>query len=285
MLTTQERYHLQYYVLTNLDEISEYERIYEAQVRFHYPHFTEEEITMQKKPEFVDWMHYYVTTLTKECQAFPTWLQELVHGPLSVATPYKMYFTRGYGFKIYQEGTTRTTCNYGISSASDDLVYYGVLREILEIQYPGMLGMKYVVFYCDWYNPIEGYGVRHSQFGVTLVHFERRLQKYDPFVLASQPDQVCYIRYPHVTTSTFSWFTVTLIYPRGRIDGVSDHDPMQQNELDVLGSVPSSLEVDIVVDFTSFGNSVVFDDSEDEPNEFEEELDFAGSSDYSSDSE
>lgn len=125
--------------------------------------------------------------------------------------PYKIYCTIEYGFKIYQEGSTRTTSNYVISSTSGDLIYYDVLGEILEVQYPGMLGMKCIIFNCDWYNPIEGYSVRHDQFGVTSLHSDRGLQKYDPFILVLQADQMCYIRYPRVTTAQDLWLTVTSI--------------------------------------------------------------------------
>lgn len=87
----------------------------------------------------------------------------------------------------------RPTSDYGVSTQSGDLVYYGVLREILEIHYPGLLDLRCVAFLCDWYDPLIGSGVRHGQFGVTSINGKRGLQQYDPFILASQADQVSFI--------------------------------------------------------------------------------------------
>ncbi|CAE5960347.1 unnamed protein product [Arabidopsis arenosa] len=173
------------------------------------------------------------------------------------------------------------TSNYGISSQSGNLVYYEVLHEILEVHYPGMIELRFVAFYWDWYDPTRG--VRQDEFGVTSVHSIRKLPKYDPFILASQEDQVCYIRYPRVKNKDDHWITVTAIHPRGRVDGVCDHDPLQQNGVGYLGPVELSLEVDLVVDFDSDGDDEVHEDSEDEVEEFDDSDSIP--SDYSLDSD
>lgn len=104
---------------------------------------------------------------------------------------YPRYCTRGYAFRIHEDGSTRTTSDYGILSKSGDDVYYGVLKEVLEVRYSGLMNLRCIVFLCDWYDPNIGRGVRVDKFGVTSVHSKRRLLKYDPFILASQADQVC----------------------------------------------------------------------------------------------
>lgn len=220
-------------------------------------------------------------------QSIPTWLVEFVNGPLYVAEAYPMYCTRGYAFKILRPKKIRPTCDYGVSAQSSDLVYYGVLREILEVRYPGMINLRCIVFSCDWYDPILGRGVKHDEFGVTTIHMRKRLREYDPFILASQADQVCYIKYPRATDVDDPWITVTSINPRGRIVGISDdseHDPLQQNTLGTIGAVDHSLEVDLVVDFTIDVDDEVFDDSEEEIGEFEDATD-SEDSEYSSEEE
>ncbi|CAN6819012.1 unnamed protein product, partial [Brassica oleracea] len=114
----------------------------------------------------------------------------------------------------------------GVSSSSGDDVYYGNVREILEIQYPGMIGMRCIVFNCEWYDNVVGRGVSTDAFGVTSVHSRRRLDFYDPFILASQADQVCYIRYPRIRQRNDPWIVVMSINPRSRVQGV--FDPLQQ---------------------------------------------------------
>lgn len=120
-------------------------------------------------------------------------------------------------------------------------------------------------------------GVRHDEFGVTSVHSRRRLQKYDPFILASQAEKVCYIRYPRVKNKKDPWITVTKINPRGGIYGVFDHDPLQQSKTGFIGSIDNCLQVDLVVDFTAEGDNEVFEDSENEIDEFGEDSDSANS--------
>ena len=123
------------------------------------------------------------------------WVEEIIRFPLANVQSHVRYSSRGYAFKILREDRSVTTSDYGVSSQSGDLTYHGVIREIFDVQYPGMLGLRCVAFLCDWYDPLVGSGVRHDQFGVTSVHSRRRLQKYDPFVLASQVDQVSFFFY------------------------------------------------------------------------------------------
>lgn len=115
---------------------------------------------------------------------------EFSSGPNYIAKSYARYCTRGYAFRIYEDGTGRTTNDSGISVQAGGIVYYGILREILEIPYPGMLNMRCIVFSCDWYDPVVGSGVRVDQFGVTSIESKRKLLKYDLFILASKADQV-----------------------------------------------------------------------------------------------
>ncbi|KAL1214079.1 hypothetical protein V5N11_017245 [Cardamine amara subsp. amara] len=132
---------------------------------------------------------------------------EFVSGPIYNAKSYPRYCSRGYGFRIHDERMTRPSADYGVSVKSGNDVYYGILQEILEVKYPGMLDLRCIVFKCDWYDPVLGRGVDVDQFGVTSVNTNRRLQHYDPFILASQADQVCYIRYPRITRRSDPWVT------------------------------------------------------------------------------
>ena len=129
------------------------------------------------------------------------WFEEIVDGPLSLAMSSPAYFTRGYAFKVSREGAP--TVNSGIAVQAGDMSYYGVLKEVLEVQYSGTINLKCILFLCDWYNPQSGIGVRHTKFGVTEVNSSKRLNKYDHFIFASQADQVCYICYPRIINVTY----------------------------------------------------------------------------------
>ncbi|XP_024007302.1 uncharacterized protein LOC112083505 [Eutrema salsugineum] len=233
-------------IFTQIGRVSgkEYERVYMLQIREWFPSYTEDELMSHKQKDFAGWLQWHA----------------------------------------HKEGNSRITSSYGISSTTGDFVYYGILREILEVQYPEMVGLKCIVFYCDWYDPVEG--LRTDQFGVTSINSRKRLRKYDPFILGSQADQVCYIKYPRVTSRQDPWMTVTTIHPRGRVYGVSEHEPLQENVTGNLGEIKPSLEeVDLVVDFTDMEDDyVVYADSEPEIGEFDEHYE-SGTSEYSSDSD
>uniref|UniRef100_A0A0D3D8V6 Uncharacterized protein n=1 Tax=Brassica oleracea var. oleracea TaxID=109376 RepID=A0A0D3D8V6_BRAOL len=59
-LTEQERSHLQTYLLTNREDVLQYERIFMAEKRFEYRYATEDELEEMKQREFTGWMFTYV---------------------------------------------------------------------------------------------------------------------------------------------------------------------------------------------------------------------------------
>ncbi|XP_013624193.1 PREDICTED: uncharacterized protein LOC106330231 [Brassica oleracea var. oleracea] len=216
-------------------------------------------------------------------QHIDDWLREFVYGPDYVAKSYPRYCSRGYSFAVQKDGSSRRTNDSGVSSSSGDDVYYGNICEILEIWFPGMIGLRCTIFYCDWYDYTLGRGVEIDAFGVRSVHLQRKLQYYDPFILASQADQVCYIRYPRVRQRDDPWITVTSINPRGRVEGVSE--PLQPNSSSHLYPTEDLAAVELVVDLTRFGeDDVVHSESEAEIGEYGNDSDSC-SSDPSSDSE
>ncbi|KAG2286502.1 hypothetical protein Bca52824_046106 [Brassica carinata] len=126
----------------------------------------------------------------------------MVVGPNFVVKSYPRFCTRGYAFTTQKRRRSSTTYDAGVCSASGDDVYYGHIHEILEIKYLGMVGLRCTVFYCDWHDNTPDRGVRTDAFGVISVNSRRKLQYYDPFILASQADQVCYIKYPRNSTNS-----------------------------------------------------------------------------------
>ncbi|OAP00512.1 hypothetical protein AXX17_AT4G08950 [Arabidopsis thaliana] len=152
-------------------------------------------------------------------EEFPKWLKYYVKSGSSLV-------------KRRTASNNRQTVNDGIVVRTMDEEYYGVIEDILDVEYPRLI--KCVLFKCQCYDPTKERGVRLTKFGVTEINSSKKLNKYDPFVLASQVDQVCYIPYLRVKRIHDPWITATQINPRGRVDGVKDHDPMQQNYVDYV---------------------------------------------------
>lgn len=150
----------------------------------------------------------------------------LVHGPLLQVTSWPMYFCRGYIFHTYDHGKDKKNANYGVcvkgttsSGSSEEPGFYGVLREILELHYSGPPELKLVVFKCDWYDSTIGRGTRINKSGIIDINDKGSYGKYDPFVLASQVDQVCYVPYPRMTQPKKDqhWKACIMIPPRGKV--------------------------------------------------------------------
>ncbi|KAF2581183.1 hypothetical protein F2Q68_00002953 [Brassica cretica] len=256
---------------------------YMAEMCSQYRDATEDQLEHLKQNQFAGWLSKYVAHCLDCGPHIDDWLREFVYGPDYVAKSYPRYCSRGYSFAAQKEGSSRRTNDFGVSSSSGDDVYYGNICEILEIRFPGMIGLRCTVFYCDWYNYTLDRGVTIDAFGVRSVHSQRQLQYYDPFILASQADQVCYIRYPRVRQRDDPWITVTSINPRGRVEGVSE--PLQPNSSShVYPTEDLAAMYILLVDLTGFGEDVVHSESEAEIGEDGNDSDSC-SSDPSSDSE
>ncbi|RDX89432.1 hypothetical protein CR513_28836, partial [Mucuna pruriens] len=104
-------------------------------------------------------------------------LYDLARGPLRLAKSYPIYFVNGYKFHTIAWGEGKTTYNSGVcvsgighDEASND--YYGVLVEILELEWPSQAPKKLVLFYCNWFDP-SNRGMRmHKQYKIVELQFK-----------------------------------------------------------------------------------------------------------------
>lgn len=101
--------------------------------------------------------------------------------------------------------------------------FYKIFQKIIEVEFTGLLKLKCVLFKCDWFDPVVNKGVRLNKFGVVDVHSGRRYKKFEPFILASQAEQVSFISYPRIRDSCITWWTAIKVTPQGRIIGGDEH--------------------------------------------------------------
>ena len=68
------------------------------------------------------------------------------------------------------------------------------------------------------------------------VNYGRIYNKFEPFILSSQAEQVSFLPYPRLRSSGINWLAVIKITPRGRIVA-GEEPPLQEedaiNEVDV----------------------------------------------------
>ena len=103
-------------------------------------------------------------------------------------------------FHTEDSEANRKTQNSGVSVATKDgVTYYGVLIDIIELNYSAKL--RYVLFKCEWVDMESGRGYKTDKFGFPLVNFTRLIRKGnrlidEPYVLTFQVSEVFYVEDP-----------------------------------------------------------------------------------------
>ena len=99
-------------------------------------------------------------------------------------------------------------------SIKDD--FYGLLDEIIEIEYPGA-DLRVVLFKCTWFDPIKGMKV-HPKYNLIEINHKKKYNKYEPFILAQQGIQVYYASYPSLKRDKTDWQAVCKTKARKKIE-------------------------------------------------------------------
>lgn len=116
---------------------------------------------------------------------------------------YQVYFVNGFKFHTKNYSEKKATVNYGVciygtNYTESSYDYYGILEEIIILEYPRLPIKKVALFKCDWYDPTPNIGTRvHKKYNFVDVNQTKRLNKYEPFILAGQAAQVCFVPYPY----------------------------------------------------------------------------------------
>lgn len=106
--------------------------------------------------------------------------------------------------------------NSGVCITTGSGDFYGKILEILEVEYPGYPKKTAFVFKCHWYDPTDKVGIRvHKNYNLVDINIKRKFNKFEPFVLAMQPTQVCYMPYPSLNQNNIDWMAVFKVKPRG----------------------------------------------------------------------
>ncbi|XP_013594978.1 PREDICTED: uncharacterized protein LOC106303189 [Brassica oleracea var. oleracea] len=200
-LQTKDFHHAHTYVLLNCEQLRPFERLFDERMIADHPDISDNNLIKLKEKDFANWLLKHVEDNCAD-KSYPNWLQSLAHGPMGTVS----------------------------SGLSDEPDFYGIIRDIIELHYHGPVELKVVVFFCDWYDSTSGRGIRRNKSGIIDVNVTKRYGKYDPFILASQADQVCYVPYPRVTRKREQqWEAAIVIQPRGKVlvDGNLDFTAMQ----------------------------------------------------------
>ncbi|XP_078160746.1 uncharacterized protein LOC144556130 [Carex rostrata] len=136
--------------------------------------------------------------------------------PSKQAYFYDGYEVNGYRFHTESCGENKVTQSSGVCIKGEwdangvQIDYYGLLQDVCELQYDAH---TVVLFRCDWFDIINGVKV-DRKYGLVEVKHASRLANYEPFVLAAQATQVCYLPYALQKAERKLWWVAMKASPK-----------------------------------------------------------------------
>ncbi|XP_071695507.1 uncharacterized protein [Rutidosis leptorrhynchoides] len=254
------------YVLLNCVEIEEYVKIFVEEKKTSEPNLTDQQIESRLHSDFANWFKIYAHNSNNVDNRI---IKDVALGPLRNVTTYPVYFVNGYKFHTRDHGSNRSTFNSGVclkgssyGNLSSD--YYGILVEIVQLEYPALPIKSVVLFKCDWFDPTPNVGVKiHKEYNLVDVNHKRRFKMYEPFILASQSLQVYYASYPTLRRGK--------VKPRPNIDLPIDSmafqdDEVEAHSVDVVDQVSTPLNdpSGVLVDIDDGNDDVQFGEDDDD---------------------
>ncbi|KAM3216626.1 hypothetical protein P3L10_026067 [Capsicum annuum] len=203
-------------------------------------------------PEVLPFYNYFVA-LHRDATVYPmfsVWFREYVHiplnydpngqflcdiawGPNAKVKNFSKYSVNGYRFHTEKFSKGKKTNNSGVWVKGDGGVdYYGVLHEILELDYHvGWPMKKLVLFRCKWYGRMPRLGTKvHPQYKIVEIKRTREYELYDPFFIAQNVKQVYYTPYT-LCKNKSAWRVVIKTKPVGRVVVKDALDIAYQNDI------------------------------------------------------
>ncbi|XP_004301411.1 PREDICTED: uncharacterized protein LOC101302366 [Fragaria vesca subsp. vesca] len=159
-------------------------RVHKEELTLSDPHLITDNSLLEKThlETFVVWLQAKIMSEAREGFLSDT-LKLLVKGPRFYAMSHIGFVIHGKHFHTIDANVS--TADYGVHIEADSsLNYYGIIREILVLDY---YIFRLAIFRCDWANIVSG--VKKGD-GFTLVNLRDGLDKKDQFILASHAKQV-----------------------------------------------------------------------------------------------
>lgn len=164
-------------------------------------------------------------------------LLALAEGPILRTIQYTGCILNGVKWLVKHIDRNRTTQNSGVmtpgSHDGEDCCFYGSLTSVVKVQF--MRGYKVFLFKCLWYNTnIKGKKVVQN-YHLKSVNINTHWYDNDPYVLATQANQVFYLDDPKLG---HPWKVVQRIQPRHvwnvleKDENVHEDDNVDDNEDD-----------------------------------------------------
>ncbi|XP_058000739.1 uncharacterized protein LOC131178813 [Hevea brasiliensis] len=207
------------YVLLNCPKIDIYLKMFHTELQQTSHNISDAEVNELIEQRFSNWFKSHARSANIDNK----FIKDLAEGPLKSVISYPVYFINGYRFHTINHGVNRSTMNSGVcirgstyGDTTDD--YYGLLKEVIQLEYPALPIKRVVLFKCEWFDITPNVGIKvHKHYNLVDINHRKRLNKYEPFILASQAEQMVYIPYPSLRRDKADWYTVCKVKPRATV--------------------------------------------------------------------
>lgn len=159
-------------------------------------------------------------------------LLSLARGPDFRVNTFAGCNVNGFRFHIKARERERKTQNSGVmvkgEHADKETYFYGIITDIVEVEY-SFTQNRVVVFKCDWWDLRNNSGIKvDKQSNITSINMSKTWYSDQPFILASQAEQVFYLQDMKLGGN---WHVVELVSPRSSYDVPEKHeDDLVDNE-------------------------------------------------------
>ncbi|TYK04755.1 uncharacterized protein E5676_scaffold68G00570 [Cucumis melo var. makuwa] len=206
---------------------------------------------------FAEWFRAQVLELRQSANLSDDFFS-LAMGPSFDVRCYNGCIVGGVRFHTIELDSRRTTQNSGImvigesdASETSDNNFYGVLDEMLHVQYP--LERNVWLFKCRWYDTDVNKSQRtHIEVGYKYLNTSRFWYAEEPVILATQAHQVFYVDDPK---NGSNWKVVQVIQNK-RIWDVPEVEDVQNDHINILEVVVSHQVDDHIEDDTLCRNDI-----------------------------
>ncbi|XP_062119368.1 uncharacterized protein LOC133833127 [Humulus lupulus] len=156
-----------------------------------------EQILTAQMKEFPSWFKTKISELRVQQSSLANDdLYSLSQGPLERYMSYHSCIVNGVRFRCKdRDDNLRTQCS-GVCTEgdhdNDTIMYYGVLLEILQLSF--LFDRKVFLFRCKWYNSNPKGNSIYVDHNLTFINTSTNWFLDEPFILATQAQQVFYLR-------------------------------------------------------------------------------------------
>ena len=176
-------------------------------------------------------------------------------GPKRKVLTWQTYFVNRYKFHTdewssYKKIINSGVCVKGSEQDADHNYYYGIIKEIIQVEYPSHPMKQVVLFNYEWFDMVLNRGMKvHKDYGIVEIWHNIRYPRYDPFIVAQKVIQVYYLPYPEKLRDKQHWWVVIMTRPRRTVDDrYTIEVAYQEDTISHVNSVPHDNTVKNLVD-------------------------------------